>query len=228
MESIKETATLSPSLAVGSAVVPGRAKVAISFIGTSTDTELLTISGRIVAGLTGNASFSAPLPTLATLTAACSAYVAAVNAFDRGSASVAARNQTRAALGQVLRDLALYVQHTSQGDRVKLISSGFPLQRGRGPAVLGVPGPPQGIKLARGPASGQISARCKAIPGALLYQWRYATVQAPTAWTLSDTSSSGAMLLSGLVPTTEYLVQVRAFGRRGSSDWSDSVSVIAT
>lgn len=229
MESNKETATVSPAVSATSPATPARAKVAISFIATSTDTQLVTISGKIQAALTGNANFTSPLPTVATLTTARNTYVTAVNALDRGATAIAARDQTRQALEQVLRDLALYVQHTCQGDLVKLISSGFPAQRRRGGVgTSGVPQPPQVVKLTRGSASGQVKVRCKAVSGAVLYQCRYATAQAPTAWTLSDTSSSGGMLLVGLVPVTEYLVQGRAFGKRGCSDWTDSATVIAS
>ena len=224
----KETAIPSPTQAAGVAATPARAKVATSFIVKATDMELLAISGRILAGLTGNAGYASPVPTLAMLLAARNAYANAVNALDRGATSTAARNKTRGALAQVLRDLALYVQHTCQGDLVMLNSSGFPAQRRRGAVVLEAPQPPAQIKLTRGPVSGQVKVRCKSVAGAVLYQCRYATAAAPTAWTLSDTSTSGGLLLDGLVPVTAYLVQARAYGKRGCSDWSDSATVVAS
>ena len=228
MESNNEKAIVSSAAIVASPAVPARAKVAVTFIVTSTDTQFVTLSGKIEAALTGNANFTSPLPTIATLTAARNTYVTAVNALDRGATSIAARDQSRKALGQVLRDLALYVQHTSQGDLVKLISSGYPVQRPRGAVTLDVPAPPARVKLSRGATSGQVRVRCSAVSGALLYQCRYATAQTPAVWTLSDTSSSGGMLLVGLVPITEYLVQGRAYGKRGCSDWTDSATVVAS
>jgi hypothetical protein len=57
------------------------------------------------------------------------------------------RNPTRAALVVALRDLALHVQHTSQGKRVTLISSGFPVQKGRSPPV-GLPPAPANVPCA--------------------------------------------------------------------------------
>jgi hypothetical protein len=47
-------------------------------------------------------------------------------------------------------------------------------------------------------------------------------------WTVEDTNSTVAYTLTGLTPGTQYLLQVRAYGKRGASDWSDSAVLIAT
>ena len=49
---------------------------------------------------------------------------------------------------------------------------------------------------------------------------RYATAAAPTAWTQADPTLGARITLYGLVPGTEYVVQVRAVGTQGPSDWS--------
>ena len=87
-------------------------------------------------------------------------------------------------------------------------------------------GPPVGLKLRRGKASGQVYMRCGRVPGARLYQWRYALGQTPTAWTLGDTSTSTSGMLEGLASGTLYVWQVRAYGKRGASDWSESASLM--
>ena len=84
----------------------------------SSDKAFVTLSGRIEESMTGNPAFPDPFPKLAVVAAVRDSYVSAVNALDRGADSIALRNKTRKALVQVLRDLALYVQHASQGDRV--------------------------------------------------------------------------------------------------------------
>jgi len=63
--------------------------------------------------------------------------------------------------------------------------------------------------------------------GAKCCQWRIATVQAPTTWTTSDTVTVARFTFEGLVPGTQYIVQVRAFARSGSSNWSDSVAMFS-
>ena len=100
------------------------AKIAISFLNDYSDANLVIASGRIIESMSGNAVYPTPVPTLAAITAARNTYVSTVNALDRGKDSTMQRNAARAAMVQLLRDLALYVQHTCQGNLVALSSSG--------------------------------------------------------------------------------------------------------
>jgi hypothetical protein len=234
MNTIQETPSAIPtssetnSIASTSVTSTGsktmNAKVSISFLNTASDANLVTASGRIVTSMTGNANFTAPFPTLAVVTAARNGFVAAVNAVDRGRISIALRDQQRAALVQCLRDLALYVQHACQGDKVKLLSSGFLPQRVK--AAIGPLGPPQNMRLVRTKMGGQLRARCKAMPQARAYQWRYANAATPTTWTQSDATTAANYLLENLVPTAQYIVQARAIGALGPSEWSDAASLV--
>jgi hypothetical protein len=199
--------------------VPGRARVAISYLMRSKDADLIVASGRILVGMTGNASYPAPVPALADVATVRNAFVAAVNAAKSGgSIAVIARKQLRAQLVAMLRSLALYVQQNCKGDPLILLGSGYPAQKTRQPAGL-LPAPTN-LRLARGTISGQLKVRCKKVLLAGSYQWRYATAAAPTAWTQVDPTLSASILLSGLVRGTEYVVQVRALGTQGPSDWS--------
>ena len=202
------------------------AKVSISLLGTSPDATLIVLIGRILDSMTGNANYPAPVPSLAAITAARAAYVSAVNALDRSKAPIVHRNQTRAAVVQSLRDLALYVQHASGGDMGKLLSSGYPAQKPRRQPI-GVLLPPQNVTLRPARVSGQILARCKAVPQANAYQWRYASALAPTVWTQPDPVTTASFTLQNLTRGTDYIVQVRVFGAKGPSDWSDSATLMA-
>ncbi|HTA66254.1 MAG TPA: fibronectin type III domain-containing protein [Xanthomonadaceae bacterium] len=194
------------------------AKLATSFIGRSSDAVLIASVGRILTGLTGNGSFPTTRPTLAAVGAARDAFVATVSTLDRGSAAVARRDAAREPLEGLLRELALNVQQTSQGDRVILISSGFPLQKTRQPA--GIPAAPQNLRLKQA-KSGDVVARCNTVLNALSYQWRYATSAAPLVFTQPDPTGKATCTIQGLTPGTQYVVQVRVIGRRGTSDWSE-------
>ncbi len=193
-------------------------KIANSFLTRNSDADLIAASGRIVTAMTGNTHYPAPKPALAAVTTARAAYVAAVDALDRGNVSIAVRNRARAPLVQLLRELALYVQLVAEGDRVVLLDSGYPLQKARQPS--GMPPTPQNLRL-RQRNSGRIVARCNTVLTALTYQWRCASAQAPTAWTQPDPTSKATAVLEGLVPGTQYNVQVRAIGSKGASDWCD-------
>jgi hypothetical protein len=216
--------------AASSSATTGRsslAKPAITFVSQSSDQALIVVGGRIVAAMTGNAAYPAPVPTLAVLTTARNTFITAVNANDRGKLAIAARNKAREPYEAALRQLSMYVSQACQGDLVTLLSSGYPAQRQRGAAVQIAPATPGNLRVRQGPSSGQLVGRCKRIEGAALYQWRYAAAAAPTAYTVTDTSSKARVTLAGLLPGTQYLVQVRACGNRGSSDWSDAVAAYA-
>jgi hypothetical protein len=195
----------------------------VTFLSANSDAILIIAIGRILDSMTGNTAFSTPVPSLASIAAARAAYVTAVNALDRSRAATVSRNQARAVVTQQLRDLALYVQHTSAGDMSLLISSGFPLHKPRR-QLAGVLVAPQDVRLRQARVSGQLLARCTLLPDAKAYQWRFATALAPTVWTTLDPVMKASTTLQGLTRGTDYIVQVRAFGTRGSSDWSDSAT----
>jgi len=195
------------------------AKIALGFIARSSDAVLIAWAGRIITGLTGNANYPTTRPTLAEMEAARDTFVAAVATLDRGSAAVAKRDAARAPLEELLRLLALNVQQTAQGDRVILISSGYPLQKTRQPT--GIPAAPQNLRLKQG-KTGELIARCTAVPNALSYQWRSATSAAPLVFTSPDPTGKATCTIEGLTPGTQYIVQVRVVGRKGASDWSEA------
>ena len=167
------------------------------------------------------------MPALAEVAAAHDAFVAAVNDNDRGRRAIAARDKARRHAEVLVCALALYVAQRCQGDLVTLLGSGFPARRQRGAQRKIAPHTPGVLKVGHGPSSGQVVGRCERVEGALVYQWRFAAAQAPTEWTLTDGGSRTRVTLANLVPGTQYLVQVRATGRRGSSDWSDAIAVFA-
>jgi hypothetical protein len=198
------------------------AKLALGFIARSSDAVLIAWAGRIITGLTGNALFTAITPSLAVVAAARDAFVASVATLDRGSAAVAKRDAARGPLEEILRLLALNIQQTAQGDRVILISSGYPLQKTRQP--IGIPPAPQNLRLKQG-KTGELIARCGAVPNVLSYQWRSATTAAPLVFTQPDPTGKATCKIEGLTPGTQYVVQSRVVGRKGTSDWSEGATL---
>lgn len=135
-----------------------------------------------------------------------------------------ARRQQRARLEALLRSLALYVQQAGNGDPLVLLGSGFPLRKTAQPAgQLPAPG---NLRVVRGQVSGQLKVRCNKVVRAGSYQWRYAAVATPGAWTLADPTLGASHVFDGLVPGTCYIVQVRAVGSAGPSDWSEAAPVM--
>jgi hypothetical protein len=212
----------------GSSASPGGAgrpaKVAVSFMSTDTDTEFVIDTARIVAGMTGNKAFPTPIPALADIIAARNAYTAAVTAAEDSRLARSLRKKTRAALVFLLRQLAHFVEDTSAGDRTVLMSSGFPLQRGRSP-VGPLPAPSQ-VRLAKGKTTGTAIARCRLLPRARAYQWRIAPAATPTAFLPVLTTFAAHAEFEGLTPTTFYVVQVCAVGTAGAGDWSETAAAL--
>jgi hypothetical protein len=201
------------------------AKVALTFISRSSDKDLVVATSRIVNGMTGNLSYPTPAPTLVAVAAARDALLAAINVANGSKLTIASRRQLRPALEGLLRQLAQYVQTASNGDPLVLTGSGFPLHRGRQP--VGVLPAPTNLRLSRGLISGQLRARCKVVAQAASYQWRVASAAAPTVWLPADPTVAANATLQGLTPGTQYIVQVRAIGSKGPSDWSDATMQIA-
>ena len=203
----------------------GKARVAVSFLSQDTDAKLIVAIQGILTGMTGNAAYPSPNPTLANITAARDSFIAAVNAAKDSRRQIVVRNQQRVALVTLLRTLALYVQVASGGDLATLMSSGFTAQRSTKASVGPLPAPAN-LRLTRGRNSGQIIARCEKLKQAGAYEWRYATAAAPAAWVELDSTFAASIILSGLVPGTQYSVQVRALGTAGPSDWSDAAMLM--
>ena len=103
-----------------------------------------------------------------------------------------------------------------------LISSGYPLQKTRQPT--GIPAAPQNLRLKQG-KTGELIARCDAVPNVLSYQWRFATSAVPLVFTQPDPTGKATSTIEGLTPGTQYVVQTRVIGRKGTSDWSEGVTL---
>jgi hypothetical protein len=223
MESTTEVPVPVP--APGSPV--NNARIATAFLTRFSLSQLAVAVSNILAALTGNAAFPNPRPTLAEISAAHDTFVAKIDlAAGGGRVATAQLADARVGLVRQMHNLALNLQQASNGDRTKLVSTGFPLRRGSG-GVGPLPAPVR-LRLARGPNSGQLIARCGVNGNAKAYQWRYATAQAPTVWIEAGTTTKAQFLLVGLALGNQYIVQARLVGAKGASDWSDGVMMFAT
>jgi hypothetical protein len=217
------TNAATPTSPASTAVEKG-ARIAIASLSRISNANLIAASERILVGMHGNANYPAPVPALADITAVHTSFVAAVSSGNGGALAIAVRRQQRTQLVALLRSLALYVQQTCNGDPAILLSSGYPVRRA--PQPVGLLSAPANLRLARGKISGQLKVRCTAVVHAGSYQWRYATAAAPTTWTVLDPTVRASIVLDGLVAGTVYIVQVRAVGSQGPSDWSDVANLM--
>ena len=217
-------ATPGVAIPLTPAAANGKYRVAVSFLTRNSDADLIVASLRIVVGMTGNAAYPTPTPTLADLIAARNSYIAAVNAAKDSHLGIVVRRQQRAAFTAMLRDLAHYVQVASGGDQAILLSSGFTAQKQKKP--VGPLPAPANMRLKRGKTSGLLIARCSKLPQAGAYEWRYANLATPTVWVDIEATFAARVTIEGLTPGAQYTAQVRALGTAGPSDWSDTATLM--
>jgi hypothetical protein len=200
-------------------------RVSLSFLKAS-DHKLEEIASAVIANLYPNPGFSSPPVALTTLSDALEEFQNAIAAQAQGgTAATAAKHQRREELGELLEQLALYVQGISGNNETLLLASGFKINqtthvRSELPA-------PTGIRIRSG-ISGEAlitvdpvqNARCYEVSVALLDDggtvgpWQSAGVH----------TSSRNMRVSGLIPGRMYVYKLRAVGGlTGYSGWSDAM-----
>jgi hypothetical protein len=187
------------------------------------DSALNEFTEKVIASLTGNASFPAPPVTLAALGALQSAFANTLAAAAPGGIHLtAAKNAARAALVNALRRVAAYIQSIAGQDVVMLLSSGFNANNlNRAPSPLDTPA----IAGIKNEMSTQLVLRVRPLRNARTYQVRVG-VNTGANWTYTmDSTQARRIVLGGLTPGSTYTVQVRGVGGSlGYSDWSDPVS----
>jgi len=194
---------------------------------------VFSTANAIYGGFNGNANIPAPpspfdLPTLLADTNALGAANAA--ALDGGTKAVAQRNHCKEVVVKILNQLAKYVEANCKDDMTIFLSTGFKAQSSTKTTAATASESIRYVKL--GPNSGQAQVRLVAVPGAASYEVRWAPVPAggvPTAWTGQPiTNVRTITVISGLTPGTSYAFQARAVVQSAYTDWTDSVTQMAT
>ena len=196
------------------------AKASISFLNDDTDPQLISDTSGIVQALTNNAIYPTPTPTLAAVNTGLATFTHAVAAAaDGGVPLTLAKNDARAVLTGLLRELASYVQLACKGDMTKLLTSGFPVQKAIRTPIGILPPPTVTVKL--GHRSGDLAAKLVPMTGAAIYNWRVTTATSPAAPVLTAQTTAANHAFSALVPGVVYQVTANAVSSGGTSDWSD-------
>jgi hypothetical protein len=199
-------------------------KPSVNFLKTNADSALLGTTGGILSGMTGNPNFPNPSPALPALASALNDFSTALaNAADGGKTLTLIKNNRRAALATLLRELAAYLQVACKGDLTMLLSSGFPIQKPRRQPVGALP-VPKHITVTIGQRSGELDASMSPIAGASTYNWRVTTAAAPETVVMSWQTTAASNTFTGLTPGEVYRVQANAVGAAGPSDWSVPVA----
>jgi hypothetical protein len=189
------------------------------------DVDLLKRLDAICDGLTGNPLYPSPPVDLATFKAAIETYSALItDALDGGKKAISARRKQREVAVKMAMQLGHYVAAACNDDLATFTTSGFlPASNLRTPPQ---PLPPATIKwVDRGHISGQLLVKVTGIPRAVAYDVRYAVISPGGTfgpWTTVTLPSPKASAFNNLTSGTTYAFQVRALGKLGYTDWSDS------
>lgn len=196
-----------------------KTKITTSF-GKYSDANLEQKAELILDSLENNAFFTTPVPPLADLQSAVTAFdLSIIKAKEGGKIEQLQRENKRNELIAVLNKLALYVQLEGDGNNVALLSSGFSLSKT--PQTIGVLPKPQHFKIIP-KTSGIVNLSLKTIYGAKSYQYEYRK-KGDTIWQV-QLETKPTVLLTGLTSGTEYEFRVTAIGSNSQRIYSDVLS----
>ena len=203
----------------------GDAKVSTGFSGSKySDKGLSTKATYIVEKMTGNTSFVTPDPALSEVTAANTKYIAALGKAEYGTKEdTVIKNNLRIELAALLKQLAEYVQTTSDGDEAIILSSGFDLTKK--PATVGVLDKPVNFTIKPGKNKGSINASCDKVESANFYEIAYTEtpVTATSIWRQYSSTKSKADV-NGFTSGVEYAFRMCGAGSNPARVWSEIIN----
>ena len=188
----------------------------------SRDSELVKTANRILSSLKGNANFTDNI--LIQLLEKCllEFQVAMNNAADGSRTMIAIRKEKRKALIEVMVQTGYYVMQVSNGDRVKLLSSGFDLTKESLERRVLAAIESMVVKIGN---PGEANILVNSVKGARAYVHQYSAdpPSDTTAW-VSETTAHRRHTITGLKPLATYWFRVIAIGLNGQLTISDAVS----
>jgi hypothetical protein len=184
---------------------------------------LITYARAIVTAMTANPHFPTPTPALAAVTTATDdLQLAETAALTRAKGTIAVRNEKRAALVTLLRQLKGYVQtvvdaNAETGTSI-IESAAIAVKKtaARKPRVFGAePGVVSGSAKLVAPSAG----------GRAFYEWQY-SLDGGKTWVAAPGSMQAKTTVAGLTPGASVQFRYRPATKSGEGDWSQPVTLI--
>ncbi|WP_216847263.1 hypothetical protein [Pedobacter boryungensis] len=188
------------------------------------DANLNQRAQNVLDALTGNANFPITTPTLMAFNKTLSTYNTHLAKAANGDRElIALKNQTKLALTLAMRQLALDISTQANGDKAKLLSSGFDMgSTGEASAPLENP---REFTISDGANPGELIFSCKGVKNVLSYIFQYSEEMptADTPWKIQP-NSSRQFTFVGLKSGARIYGRITAVGRRGQKAESDIIS----
>jgi hypothetical protein len=187
---------------------------------------LITYARSVVTRMTGNAAFPAPAPALtAVATAIDDLEVAEKAALARTKGAVANRNEKRAMLLGLLKQLRAYIQGIADADATNgpaiIESAGIAVRRKgtrKARVFVAKPGPLSGVAKVIAASAGQRTS----------YEWEYSTDGGKT-WVEAPATMQAKTQIAGFVAGTTVQFRYRTVtAKAGQGDWSQAVQLLIT
>lgn len=203
-----------------------RQPVALKNFAQLADDTLVLFSRGVVTALTDNHDFIAPVVSLATLTDLIDAFQAAIpDKSLRNSQNAAVKNALRVPLVEALTANCNYVNGVANGDRAKLLTSGYNISAETHPRPMVVV--PTNVRVQQGVNSGSVVMGCARQQAARAYEARCKNDAGDWTGGFINTRSR-QVTIDGLMPGISYQFQMRAVGADAASGWSDTLEMIVT
>jgi|SRR5579883_2704354 len=184
---------------------------------------LIAVATAIVDGLTGNASFPTPVPTIAALQAAIAALASAQTAaLTRAQGTVEVRDEKRAALVALLQQLKVYVQSILDANRehAPALAKSVAMDV-RKPATRR----PRTFAARQGKLPGTVDLVTPGAGKRASYEWEFSADGGKT-WQAAPPTMQARTTVAGLVSGGAYAFRVRSVTRSGASAWSEPTTLV--
>ncbi len=190
------------------------------------DDKLIVAASWIIRCMKRSTIFIHPTPSIATIEEAYADYYQKLVESAGGSRLMKVQKRdSKKRLSDLLQELVFYVNVVSDGDLVKLYSSGFPVlaakRKGQSPDTPGSP------FLTDGRKSGEVAFGFRPVGRDMLYDYCFATQvddkNQPIWEEAQTTSRSFKAYQDGFDPGQFIYFRVRARNKHGCSDWTAAV-----
>lgn len=185
-----------------------------------TDLELAEYAQDKITKITGNPSFPTPNPQLSAIQTKLNEYMAAIVQADEGTkADTQHKNDLRADLEDMLRELAQYCITASNGNASKFLSSGFDLKGEKTP--VGILPAPENLILSDGEQPGEIKLDWNPVKKAKSYVVQInEDIMSEAGWSDKGVCSKSSFIADGLTRGKQYWFRVIAVSAAGMGGFS--------
>jgi hypothetical protein len=194
-----------------------------------TEEQLLQKALDIKSGLTGNANFTTPTPSIAavtTLITTAQSQLTACNAAQAAAKQATTdKNTAMDALRTALATWGDYVQLTSGGDVSKIQSARIDVQSARTPTVI--PNQVMNLAITASDNAGELDLQWDSLPNAKSYEIQISPDPVTaTSWVSQPSVTRSQASITGLTSGARMWVRVRAVNAAGQGPWADVATKI--